>query len=65
MCGIACIVTKTSLDNTILCLRRMAKSLSHKGSDDEGFYEKNTKDAKYTIGLAHRRLSIIDLSSGK
>jgi asparagine synthase (glutamine-hydrolysing) len=37
-------------------LKKMADTVSHRGPDDEGFYEKGT------VGLAHRRLSIIDLS---
>jgi len=40
-------------------LRRMCLSLKHRGPDDEGFYLKNGLSH---IGLAHRRLSIIDLS---
>jgi asparagine synthase (glutamine-hydrolysing) len=37
-------------------LKRMTRSLSHRGPDDEGLY------ASYPIGLGHRRLSVIDLS---
>ena len=37
-------------------VRRMAKSIQHRGPDDEGFlFDKN-------LGLGHLRLSIIDLS---
>lgn len=36
----------------------MTDTLYHRGPDDEGFYIKNN------IGLGHRRLSIIDLSTG-
>ena len=40
-------------------LQKMNEVLSHRGPDDEGFYvEKN-------LALGHRRLSIIDLSSGE
>jgi asparagine synthase (glutamine-hydrolysing) len=51
MCGICGIAWKdTSL------IRRMTKSLTHRGPDDKGTYtDKN-------IGLGHTRLSIIDLS---
>jgi asparagine synthase (glutamine-hydrolysing) len=38
-------------------LEKMTKSLSHRGPDDQGFY----LDSE--VGLGHRRLSIIDLSS--
>lgn len=37
----------------------MAKVLAHRGPDEEGFYQKGP------VGLAHRRLSIIDLVSGQ
>jgi len=37
-------------------LRRMAKALAHRGPDSEGFFVNNH------VGLAHRRLAIIDLS---
>jgi asparagine synthase (glutamine-hydrolysing) len=40
-------------------LRRMTGSMAHRGPDDEGFYIRNG------VGLGHRRLSIIDLSTGK
>ncbi|MCX6628940.1 MAG: asparagine synthase (glutamine-hydrolyzing) [Candidatus Solibacter sp.] len=39
-------------------LKAMADSLRHRGPDDEGFYSGGG------IGLAHRRLSIIDLEGG-
>src|ERR1039458_5847641 len=39
-------------------LKSMADSLRHRGPDDEGFYSCGG------IGLAHRRLSIIDLEGG-
>src|SRR5581483_2880429 len=37
----------------------MARALVHRGPDEEGFYRSGP------IGLAHRRLSIIDLASGQ
>lgn len=40
-------------------IRRMCQTLSHRGPDDEGFY------FDYKVGLGHRRLSIIDLETGK
>jgi asparagine synthase (glutamine-hydrolysing) len=39
-------------------LQRMLASIRHRGPDDEGIYQ----DCQ--VGLGHRRLSIIDLSSG-
>ncbi len=40
-------------------LDRMAASIRHRGPDDEGFY----RDPVVGVALAHRRLSIIDLSA--
>lgn len=40
-------------------LRSMTDSLVHRGRDDAGFWF----DAKAGIGLGHRRLSILDISS--
>src|SRR3989344_6321166 len=53
MCGIA--GYWGSGDKNIL--KKMADTLRHRGPDDEGYYEDNS------VGLAHRRLSIIDTSS--
>lgn len=55
MCGILGSITKRGID-----IKSMAKILSHRGPDDEGFYFK--KYDNYIVNLAHRRLSIIDLS---
>ncbi|MBV1872516.1 MAG: hypothetical protein KUG83_08215, partial [Gammaproteobacteria bacterium] len=37
----------------------MARVIEHRGPDEQGIYIKDN------IGLAHRRLSIIDLSTGQ
>jgi asparagine synthase (glutamine-hydrolysing) len=42
----------------------MAKVISHRGPDDDGFFEATTRDQRYNLGLAHLRLAIIDLSTG-
>ncbi|MBP7148537.1 MAG: asparagine synthase (glutamine-hydrolyzing) [Acidobacteria bacterium] len=39
-------------------LRQMTRVITHRGPDDEGYYE------EASVGLGHRRLSIIDLSTG-
>ncbi|MEE9293575.1 MAG: asparagine synthase (glutamine-hydrolyzing) [Phycisphaerae bacterium] len=54
MCGIAGFV---GFDDPAL-LRSMCAALEHRGPDDEGFFE------AAGVGLAMRRLSIIDLESG-
>jgi asparagine synthase (glutamine-hydrolysing) len=56
MCGIAGILTKGGVlyDD----LKRMSDSIKHRGPDGEGLWI----NGNTTAGLAHRRLSIIDLS---
>lgn len=57
MCGIAGYwKTGAPLDADVL--HGMAAAISHRGPDDEGIWH----DDSVGIGLAHRRLSIIDLS---
>ena len=58
MCGIAGFVTARPDNGSEAVLRRMADRIRHRGPDDSGCYIDN--DAF----LAHRRLSIIDLSGG-
>ena len=60
MCGIAGILTTNSYsDHLEQLLVRMQKALQHRGPDDEGIYIASNHQA----GLAHTRLSILDLSS--
>jgi len=59
MCGIAGIWRRDRAPIDGACLRRMTRALVHRGPDEEGYYERDG------IGLGHRRLSIIDLSSGQ
>lgn len=59
MCGIAGILDlkgKREIDER--ALRRMSDALTHRGPDGEGFF------VEPAIGLAHRRLSIIDIEGG-
>ncbi len=60
MCGIAgfCDFSKRS-DETLL--RRMTDAVAHRGPNDAGYEMVETPYA--SIGLGHRRLSILDLSS--
>ncbi|MCZ4409288.1 asparagine synthase (glutamine-hydrolyzing) [Cryomorphaceae bacterium 1068] len=58
MCGIAGIYGHTNSDSAQLRIRKMADKLKHRGPNAEGFHVSDG------IALAHRRLSIIDLSDG-
>ena len=64
MCGIAGYVAAGHRGELGPSLRRMAAVIAHRGPDDEGFFETVTRDGERRVGLAHRRLSIIDLSTG-
>lgn len=57
MCGITGIINKLSPSIDQKELSRMNDLIAHRGPDGEGFY------ADGPVGLAHRRLAIIDLSS--
>ncbi|MFL6734487.1 MAG: asparagine synthase (glutamine-hydrolyzing), partial [Sphingomicrobium sp.] len=56
MCGIAGLFTVDGVDPALLT--RMAGAIAHRGPDDQGIWT----DDDAGIGLAHRRLSILDLS---
>ena len=56
MCGIAGIFNLDGESVSPVALRRMADAIAHRGPDGEGFFTDGG------VGLAHRRLSIIDLS---
>jgi len=57
MCGIAGIFNLDSTLVSVSDLRKMTDAIAHRGPDGEGFY------IDRFIGLGHRRLAIIDLSS--
>ncbi|QYO66719.1 asparagine synthase (glutamine-hydrolyzing) [Leptolyngbya sp. 7M] len=59
MCGIVGIVNNKGREVEQSVLERMNRAIVHRGPDDDGFYLKGN------VGLAMRRLSIIDLASGK
>ena len=63
MCGIAGFILRGSRDAGGL-LRSMAAVIAHRGPDDEGFLETQAGGGSFQVGLAHRRLSIIDLGTG-
>jgi len=59
MCGIAGLFDSTGPGEVSRSLLvQMSGSLSHRGPDDSGLH------VEAGVGLAHRRLSIIDLASG-
>jgi asparagine synthase (glutamine-hydrolysing) len=60
MCGIAGIFNyRDSAPVDHFQLKRMAQTMLHRGPDDEGFYTSGP------LGFAHRRLSIIDVKTGR
>lgn len=61
MCGICGFFARNVLSeppNLKNCLYKMTNSLLHRGPDEDGYY------IDYPVFLGHRRLSIIDLSTG-
>lgn len=59
MCGICGVYNLDGATVNRHILKRMNSTLVHRGPDDEGYYVDGN------IGLGHRRLSIIDLSTGQ
>ncbi len=59
MCGIVGFVNKDGRAADRETLERMNRAIVHRGPDDDGFY------LNENVGLAMRRLSIIDLAHGK
>lgn len=58
MCGIAGVINFNGETPSYTLLEEMGNSIAHRGPDDKGTY------AAPNVGLAHRRLTIIDLSDG-
>ena len=59
MCGIAGYVTSKEGNDSSRFLRTMADAMRHRGPDDEGYFQEPG------VGLAVRRLSIVDLVCGR
>ena len=57
MCGIAGIVHLDGAPISAVCLKQMTDAIAHRGPDGEGQWIEGN------VGLGHRRLAIIDLSS--
>lgn len=58
MCGISGIIDKSVLNKDSV-IKKMTESIHHRGPDQDGFFVDDI------VGLGMRRLSIIDLSTGK
>jgi asparagine synthase (glutamine-hydrolysing) len=72
MCGIGVIIRQPGSPCSVQALNRMIASVSHRGPDGEGtnYFALNSHgiievgpEDDWLIGLGHRRLSILDLSS--
>lgn len=59
MCGFVGFIDKLNKDEKQKTIKLMADRIIHRGPDQEGYYIDDN------IALGHRRLSIIDLASGK
>ena len=64
MCGIAGYFSTSAREDLSPALQRMTAAIAHRGPDDVGYFESATSDGRARVGLGHRRLSIIDLSTG-
>ncbi|OBX21687.1 asparagine synthase (glutamine-hydrolysing) [Gelidibacter algens] len=65
MCGINGIIAKTNRnkDDITAILNAMNNLIIHRGPDDDGVFAEESD--QFTVGMGMRRLSIIDLTSGK
>ena len=61
MCGISGFIDFTKKTDRVI-LEKMNRIMAHRGPDGEGYGIYNANTA--TVGLGHRRLSIIDLTEG-
>ena len=64
MCGIAGFILQRRVPDAERRLKAMGDSIRHRGPDGEGFFLDGTGDGSSMVGLAHRRLAIIDLATG-
>ena len=62
MCGIAGVINHNGKSIESCIIKKMCDCMLHRGPDNEGLYFKE-KDG-YSVALGHRRLAIIDLTSG-
>ncbi|HNX81524.1 MAG TPA: asparagine synthase (glutamine-hydrolyzing), partial [Candidatus Omnitrophota bacterium] len=68
MCGICGILNYSGSTELKTPIDKMLSKLEHRGPDDQGVFfdgfSKNSENSKLSLGLGHKRLSIIDLHSG-
>ncbi len=64
MCGIAGFILHDGLPDAQRRLKAMAHSIRHRGPDGEGLFLDCFSGGSSLVGLAHRRLAIIDLATG-
>jgi asparagine synthase (glutamine-hydrolysing) len=62
MCGIAGIIGRVDLPNRA-ALKRMNDAMAHRGPDGDGYWEATQDNRGWGLMLAHRRLSILDLTA--
>src|SRR2546430_4640169 len=60
MCGIAGVITGERESDVRQLLERLTAALAHRGPDGRGFHFAR----EHSVGLGHRRLSIVDVESG-
>jgi asparagine synthase (glutamine-hydrolysing) len=67
MCGIVGFVDRSARADSVALLQRMSSSLVHRGPDDTGsvLLASETAPDAPQVGLAMRRLAIIDLETGR
>ena len=65
MCGINGIITQSTVSKSKIdtALTKMNNLIIHRGPDEDGFFTE--ENSSFSLGMAMRRLSIIDLTSGK
>ena len=61
MCGIAGIIGRVAAPNRD-ALRRMNNAMAHRGPDGDGYWESRSDGRGFGVMLAHRRLTILDLT---
>jgi asparagine synthase (glutamine-hydrolysing) len=70
MCGIVAVLKRLDFELPLETVRRSAEEVVHRGPDGSGLIglgggleARDRSDTRWTVGLGHRRLNIIDLSA--